>query len=76
MLFPIIGENSELFIICEFLTFLFEEKWEERCSCTFLLSAVLCMLVTEGKVREVHRGSQYDPNGLVGTTSHCTSSLQ
>lgn len=73
MLFPIIGENSELFIICEFLTFFFEEKWEERYSCTFLLSAVL---VTEGKVREVHRGSQDDPNGLVGTTSHCTSSLQ
>lgn len=31
---------------------------------------MLCVLLIEGKVREVHLVSQYDTNSLVGTTSH------
>lgn len=31
---------------------------------------MFCVLVIEGKTREVHLVSQDDTNGLVGTTSH------
>lgn len=63
-------QESLLLRICEFLTFFFEEKWEERSSCVYWLSAVPCVPVIEGEVGEVHLVSQCDTNGPVGTTSH------